>query len=301
MLVDQWEIPGLTPELRIKLKVALLRTDAAYWRAPYNPAGSPEQTRVVQQGFSDIAEILFKSSILTPEILQNELPLFIQRFGAAAGWIAAGLARTTPWLLFRGEISEWRGRLLEVSSTKAAILEGTRRLGRGAGRGKPACRKEHAVTEKTDLEALGQKAEPQRTAIEQPTPPNNDKRENTKAASWDTIEISFLSDERVLIWNGTNTEARNYGELGFADRRAKRGKPKPNQAWVTLRAMAEQNGIIGDGAKTGRDWPKVEKRMQEIRRALRNHFGITADPIPFVERTGYQACFKIGCSPSFRT
>ncbi len=120
-------------------------------------------------------------------------------------------------------------------------------------------------------------------------------------ASWRDIEISFLSDERVQIRNGTTTETRNYGELEFADRRAKQGKPKPNQAWMTLRAMAEQNGIIRDGAKTGASWPKVEKRIQEIRKVLRKHFSITADPIPFVEGTGYQASFKIRCSPSFHT
>jgi hypothetical protein len=120
-------------------------------------------------------------------------------------------------------------------------------------------------------------------------------------ASWQAIEISFLSDERVQIRNGANIETRNYGELGFADRRAKRGEPKPNRAWVTFRAMAEQNGIIRDGAKTGAAWRYVEKRVQEIRKVLRNHFSITADPIPFVKGTGYQACFKIGCSPSFHT
>jgi hypothetical protein len=117
------------------------------------------------------------------------------------------------------------------------------------------------------------------------------------ATSWQAIEISFLSDERVQICNGASTETHNYAELGFADRR----NGKPSQAWVTLRAMAEENGIIRNGAKTGVVWPKVEKRIQEIRKVLRKHFGITADPIPFVEGTGYQACFKIGCSPSFHT
>lgn len=125
--------------------------------------------------------------------------------------------------------------------------------------------------------------------------------ENPSAPNWESIEISFLSDVRVQIRNGTDTETHNYRELGFADRRVKRGKPKPNQAWVTLRAMAEQNGIIRDGVKTGAAWPKVEKRMQEIRKVLRKHFKIDADPIPFVQGTGYQARFKIGCGPSFDT
>jgi hypothetical protein len=123
---------------------------------------------------------------------------------------------------------------------------------------------------------------------------------NGSGASWDAIEISFLSDERVQIRNGAKTETRNYAELGFSDRRAKGGQPKPNIAWVTLRAMAEQNGIIRDGT-TGGVWRKVEKRMQYIRKTFRQHFGITADPVPFISGTGYQACFKIGCGPSFRT
>jgi hypothetical protein len=119
-------------------------------------------------------------------------------------------------------------------------------------------------------------------------------------ATWDTIEISFLSDERVQIRNGTNSETRNYAEFGFADGRSKKAK-KAKQAWETLRALAEQGGTIRDAAKTGRTWPKVEKRMQEIRKVLRKHFRISADPIPFVEGTGYQARFKIGCRPSFHT
>jgi hypothetical protein len=118
-------------------------------------------------------------------------------------------------------------------------------------------------------------------------------------ATWEAIEVSFLSDHRVQIRNGTNAETLNYGELGFADRRAKQGKP--NRAWVTLRVMAEQNGIIRDGAKMNAEWSRVEKRIQEIRKVLRGHFGIAADPIPFVEGTGYQTRFKIGCSPSFHT
>ena len=118
-----------------------------------------------------------------------------------------------------------------------------------------------------------------------------------RAANWEDIEIIFLSDERVQIRNVSQTETRNYAEFGFADGRSK----TPNQAWVTLRAMAQENGLIRDGSKTGRAWPKVEKRMQEIRKALRDHFDISADPLPFISGVGYQARFKIGCSPSFRT
>jgi hypothetical protein len=137
---------------------------------------------------------------------------------------------------------------------------------------------------------------------ESPTTVVGGKEENWSGTDWAAIEILFLSDERVQIRNGAQTETRNYAELGFADRRIERGKTaKPNVAWVTLRTMAEQNGIIRDGTKTGVAWPKVEKRMQFIRKAFRNHFGIAADPVPFVAGTGYQASFKIGCGPSFHS
>jgi hypothetical protein len=41
--------------------------------------------------------------------------------------------------------------------------------------------------------------------------------------------------------------------------------------------------------RTGIDlmWPKVEKRIPEIRKVLREHFGISAVPILFVENGGY--------------
>ena len=124
------------------------------------------------------------------------------------------------------------------------------------------------------------------------------KGQRADTAPWRAIEILFLSDERVQIHSGTGTETRNYAELGFADRRG----GKPNRAWLTFRAMAEEiSASFGTGAKTNAKWPNVEKRIQEIRKVLRNHFSITADPIPFVKGTGYQACFKIGCSPSFHT
>jgi hypothetical protein len=116
------------------------------------------------------------------------------------------------------------------------------------------------------------------------------------ATTWDKIEISFLSDERVQIRAGKLLETRNYAEFGFEDRR----NGTPNRAWVTLRALAEQRGIIRQPTNAHRDWPQVEKGIQEIREILRKHFSIASDPIPFVRGAGYRACFKIGCGPSYR-
>ena len=96
-----------------------------------------------------------------------------------------------------------------------------------------------------------------------------------RAESWQAIEISFLSDERVQIRCGPQIETRNYGELvGFADRR----NGKPNQAWVMLRAMAEAKGLI-----------RVPRRRAVIGRELKSgcrkygrRFGNTSPspPIP---------------------
>jgi len=118
-----------------------------------------------------------------------------------------------------------------------------------------------------------------------------------KAATWEEIEILFLSDERVQILNGMNRETRNYAEFGFEDGRTGR----PNQAWEALRVLAQQRGVLQDGTAVNQPWPKVEKRIQEIRKVFRDHFGISADPIPFVEGVGYQARFKVSCAPSFET
>jgi hypothetical protein len=118
-----------------------------------------------------------------------------------------------------------------------------------------------------------------------------------EAFTWDSVQIVFLSDERVQILCPTGSETRNYQEFGFADGRNER----PNRAWETFRELAEQNGVIREAKGGPLNWPKVEKRIQEIRRVLREHFGISADPIPFVEHVGYQASFRVRCSPSFQT
>ena len=117
------------------------------------------------------------------------------------------------------------------------------------------------------------------------------------AATWEGIEITFLSDERVQIHNGKTHETRNYAEFGFQDNKSK----NPNRAWETLRRLAELRGIIRDGTQACLPWPKLEKRVQEIRRVFRKHFSISADPLPFIKGTGFHARFKISCGPSFRS
>lgn len=121
---------------------------------------------------------------------------------------------------------------------------------------------------------------------------------------WEDIEILFLSDDRVqIVRGGKRCETLNYAEFGFEDGRT----GNPNQAWILLRQLAEKRGCIASQTEAQMEWSKVEKRIQEIRSVLRKYFGITSDPIPFIEKThpqnagGYNACFRISCGPSYRT
>jgi hypothetical protein len=142
-------------------------------------------------------------------------------------------------------------------------------------------------------------AEADRTRDSSGENPKDDSALNqgSDAESWDQIEISFLSDERVQIEIGSSRATLNYAEMGFADKRS----GKPNQAWIMLRRLAEADGLIKDGSGTGQTWTRVEKRVQEIRKALKDRYGIASDPIPFVSGTGYQASFRVQCGPSYKT
>ena len=116
-------------------------------------------------------------------------------------------------------------------------------------------------------------------------------------SNWEDIEIAFLSEGRVQIRSGQETETCNFGDLGFADGRTK----NPRRAWIVLQIMAQSGGIIRDTQKTHGTWSRVEKRIQEIRELLRQYFGISSetDPIPFVDGTGYRARFRIVTAPSY--
>jgi hypothetical protein len=116
-------------------------------------------------------------------------------------------------------------------------------------------------------------------------------------SKWEDVEIEFLSDERVQIWTGNKIETRNYGDMGFMDKR----DDKPNQSWVILRTIAELGGTLADSAAARKKWPAVEKQIQRIRKALREHFALHGDPIPFVHEVGFRTRFKIRCAASFKT
>ncbi len=130
----------------------------------------------------------------------------------------------------------------------------------------------------------------------EPETPDAEAPAELEVRDWEEVEIRFLSDERVQITIANRTETRNYAEFGFEDGRSK----KPNLGWEMLRSLAEAGGTI-QRPTDERDWPSIEKRMQELRRIFRNRFKLSDDPLPLVERGGYQARFKISCGPSYNS
>jgi hypothetical protein len=120
---------------------------------------------------------------------------------------------------------------------------------------------------------------------------------NDAAASltWNDIELRFLSDRSVqCVVQGQRREPTNYAEMGFADRR---GGDTPRLAWNTLVTFAESAGII-ESTPMAHDWPKLEKRVQEIRRLLKERFGISEDPIPY-QHGAYRARVRLTLTAAY--
>jgi hypothetical protein len=117
-------------------------------------------------------------------------------------------------------------------------------------------------------------------------------------SKWTDLTICFVSDERVeVLVVGKPAETRNYAEMGFADRRSKKAT-KPIRAWTVLKSLTERQGKIPKAAGSS-GWPKIEKRVEEIRERLKQLYECDDDPIPFVPGEGYQANFQVTKSPSY--
>lgn len=114
------------------------------------------------------------------------------------------------------------------------------------------------------------------------------------SCSWEDIEIAFISDERVQVQAGKDLQTYNYAEMGFEDKRT----GNPNQEWALLGELAKQRGEIAHGSRNGKDFVAREKRMERMRKRLRDQFKIASDPI-LRDETGYRCRFKIRLAPAF--
>ena len=83
-LVDEWPLPGLSPAHRAKIKSELLKAQATYYRLSMRELGFEKP---MQMAFTGIAAILFDASLLTIEILENQLRLLMVEAAMIGGWM----------------------------------------------------------------------------------------------------------------------------------------------------------------------------------------------------------------------
>jgi hypothetical protein len=97
--------------------------------------------------------------------------------------------------------------------------------------------------------------------------------DSTARLQWKDVKIHFVTTETVEVTVGQRLpQNRTYRDLGFANKKSK--PPKPKEAWAMLQTLARQRGLVPSGTEV------AQKRIQEIRKALRKQFNIPDDPIP---------------------
>jgi len=142
--VDEWPLPGLSAVHRTKIKADLLKAHAAFLRS--NRFDVYSYVAPMQQAFNGIASVLFDANLLTEEILNNQVRLFVIESANAGKWLyfastsdagrieifpgylgdkdVWGRFNKTLYMLFKAEIAEWTSKLLEREASES---DGARR------------------------------------------------------------------------------------------------------------------------------------------------------------------------------
>ena len=112
--------------------------------------------------------------------------------------------------------------------------------------------------------------------------------------TWEQVQVEFINDETVKIVAGSIVEHKTFADMGFCDRR-KYGE-RPDELWSHFRTMAKQKGCISwsddveDIDESERT--KLKKWMSDLRKRLREYFGIPDDPFqPYRQYKAYQTKF----------
>jgi hypothetical protein len=135
--VDDWAIANLSINDRTKISAQLMAAHATFWTSPREPLF--ECVVPMQQAFSGIANILFVADLLTADILNKELPLFVLEAAIAGYWwpmfsttdtrteiFPGHFGHQDHWQeinsrwpgLFAAEIAEWQSKLLEPQANQ---------------------------------------------------------------------------------------------------------------------------------------------------------------------------------------
>lgn len=97
-------------------------------------------------------------------------------------------------------------------------------------------------------------------------------------AQWEEISIHFVADEVINV--SFRGQTRRFEPDGLGLKNAKDGKPQA--AWGFLKVLASQGGRLPIHAAKGADTAKYQKQKQALSKALREGFGISADPLPAI-------------------
>lgn len=105
---------------------------------------------------------------------------------------------------------------------------------------------------------------------------------------WEDVTMELIDDETMTIFVGKVHKRVNYAEMGLADRR----RGLSNMQWKTLKVFAKHNGTIS-WESSGKSF-KIQKRIQALRRNLKNFIDINDDPFyRYKDKMAYVAKFKI--------
>jgi len=267
--VDQWPLESLRESLKNQIKARLLKIHARFWQNPDQPGADTEAMVVA---LDQIAQVLFDAQFLREHHLTHEIPELIWDSAIAGGWWS--LASETPSRMFREKLGRYW--VFRDDTRNWDMLFGT------------AVAKWRAIL----LESRAPGSEP-------PAPKRQDltiARTTPRAQRWEDIHILFLSDERIEISIQDCRETWNYGEMGCADRR----NGTPNQCWALLKILAQNQGFLPLNRGSS-EWAAIEKQVERTRKFLREHFGLTEDPLPLKKGSGYRLRCHIGLAPSYRT
>ena len=105
-----------------------------------------------------------------------------------------------------------------------------------------------------------------------------------RAASWDAVDMYRIDGHTIRISVGKKSVRRTYTDLGMA----KKTNREPLTIWQLLNAICEGNGILR--WQSFGQFDRVKVQVSKLRDALKELFGLTADPLPF-ERGAYRAKF----------
>lgn len=108
---------------------------------------------------------------------------------------------------------------------------------------------------------------------------------------WSDVTIVIISDFTIqVLIAGVPGQLLNFTEAGLGDRRGPGGE-NPRRAWFLLKLLADTGKI-----PLGANRTQTEKRVQELRKALRDLVSATGDPLPLKHESDsvcWRAVFKI--------